>query len=194
MQQLQWYYRIGLFLLALVLVACGDDNADSEANIESINNDAPANASDTASNDTFSVPDNGDVVDYGLGNDTIAIDPQTVRVGEGTLLINVTMPEGYKFNDLAPFRGDFESDGVSVAVANEWLHYEELMPTMPLEVPVTFSEGQATVTADLHIYWCEAINETLCFVDNHVLTIPITVDTSTDASVADAVIALVPPE
>jgi hypothetical protein len=197
MQQVRWYYRVGLLVVALVLAACGDDKVDSESNRQP-DNEIPANFSDTSSSEVdgaFSVPSDDDTsFDFSLGNEIVAIEPQTVQAGDGTLLINITMPDGYKFNDLAPFRGDFESDADGVTFPDEWLHYEAVLPTMPLEIPVTFTEGQAMVTADLHIYWCEAVNETLCFVDNQVLTIPVTVDNAAEGSVANAVVALTPPE
>ena len=48
----------------------------------------------------------------------------------------------------APFQGNFASDTASVDVDEEVAHYQEVLPTMPLEIPVTFSAGQAMVTAE----------------------------------------------
>jgi len=121
------------------------------------------------------------------------IPPQTLGPGEGTLLLNVTMPYGYKFNDLAPFSAKISSTGRSVHIDDIWADYEQLEPEMPLEIPLQLSEGESIVTLDLSIYWCEAIKETLCFVDTRLINATISVDSGSTATTADVDVNLVPP-
>ena len=111
MQKVKWYYLAGLLLVfALILTACGDESSDSDSNPESniqpqSNEEVPVNFGDTSSDANFSaaVTDPIDIdsngLNFGLGTDVIEIEPQTVQAGDGTILVNVTMPEGYKFND-----------------------------------------------------------------------------------------------
>ena len=128
----------------------------------------------------------------GLGSEVIVVPPQTVAAGEGTIQINVTMPEGYKLNNLAPFTAIWPDDPV-VQVPEDSRDIRIIEPELPLEVPVTFVEGQTELTADLTIYWCEAINESLCFVDRVQFSIPVSVSAASDTHVVVLERNLVPP-
>ena len=80
-----------------------------------------------------------------------------------------------------------------MTITENFQDYREILPELPLQLPVTFNEGDTVFRTDLTIYWCEAINETLCFVEQVSIEIPVIV--SSDASVAELVLpyALVPP-
>ncbi|MEW6580643.1 MAG: thioredoxin-like domain-containing protein [Chloroflexota bacterium] len=118
--------------------------------------------------------------------------PQTVAAGPGTLRIHVTMPDGYKLNDLAPFTAIFPDNPVAQVPADS-RDIRILLPDLPVEVPVTFAVGQTDLALDLTVYWCEAVNETLCFVDRATLVVPLTVLPDGDAHEVTFERALVPP-
>lgn len=122
----------------------------------------------------------------------VEIPAQTVSAGEGTIRVNITMPEGYKFNDLAPFTAIWAENQL-VSIPDEWRELRTKEPVMPLEFPATFSEGQTDLSVDLAIYWCEAINETLCFVKQVELVVPMTVDAASDNHTVEMAYGLVPP-
>lgn len=124
----------------------------------------------------------------------LAVDAQTVKAGSGEISLNVTLPEGYKLNGLAPFSAEWSSDGEAVSFAEGDAVQSIIAPELPLVVPVTLAEGEATVTGDLTIYYCEAVNESLCFIDRVTVSIPVTVaeDAATTSLTAERVI--VPPE
>lgn len=122
----------------------------------------------------------------------VSIPAQTVGAGDGTIRVNITMPEGYKFNDLAPFTAIW-ADNPVVAIPDEWRELRTKEPVMPLEFPATFSEGQTELSVDLDIYWCEAVNETLCFVKQAELVVPLTVDAASDNHTVEMAYGLVPP-
>jgi thiol-disulfide isomerase/thioredoxin len=128
----------------------------------------------------------------GLGSEVIAVPPQTVAAGAGTIQINVTMPEGYKLNTLAPFTAIWPDDPV-VQIPEESRDLRIVAPDLPLEVPVTFVEGQTELTADLTIYWCEAVNESLCFVDRVQFSVPVSVSADSDTHVVVLERDLIPP-
>ena len=111
----------------------------------------------------------------------VFLSPETVGAGEGTILINVTMPDGYKLNDLAPFTVVWPDDAVAQIPA-ESREIRIVLPDMPLEVPVTFVEGQTELQLELTVYWCEGVNQTLCFVDRSTLVMPLTVVAENDNS------------
>ncbi|MEB2287150.1 MAG: redoxin domain-containing protein [Anaerolineae bacterium] len=124
--------------------------------------------------------------------DALLLAPQTVATGPGTLRISVTMPDGYKLNGQAPFTAIFPDDPVAQVPA-ESRDTRIILPELPLEVPVTFAPGQTDLALDLTVYWCEAINETLCFVDRATLIVPLTVLPAGDAHQATFERELVPP-
>lgn len=126
-----------------------------------------------------------------FGSDEIQLAAQTVAPGDGTLVVNVTMPFGYKLNAQAPFTAIWPDDAV-VSFA-DGLEYREITPELPIEFDVTFSEGQTSMTIDLTIYWCEAINETLCFVERGTVVMPVVVDASADGNIVELPYDLVPP-
>ena len=100
--------------------------------------------------------------------------PQVVGTGDGTLVISATMPEGYKLNDLAPFTAIWPDDPV-VQIPADQQDIRIVKPEFPIEVPVTFMLGQTELKLNLTVYWCEAVNETLCFVDRSEMIVPLTV-------------------
>lgn len=122
----------------------------------------------------------------------VEIPAQTVGVGEGAIRVNITMPEGYKFNDLAPFTAIW-ADNPLVSIPPESRELRTKEPVMPLEFPAMFSEGQTELSVDLAIYWCEAVNETLCFVKRAELVVPLTIDAASQNRTVEIAYGLVPP-
>lgn len=106
---------------------------------------------------------------------TIALEPQTVPAGTGTIQLAVEIPIGYKVNDLAPFSMVWNSDNEAVAIGEIDATASIVNPTFPLEIPVTFSEGETTLTADLVIYYCEAEAESLCLIEQVRIIVPVMV-------------------
>jgi thiol-disulfide isomerase/thioredoxin len=127
-----------------------------------------------------------------LGEDVILLPPQIVGVGEGKIVINVIMPEGYKYNNAAPFTAIWADNPVAQIPA-ESREVRIIHPEGPVEIPAAFVAGQGDVPLDLTIYWCEGVNETLCFVDRAKLVLPLTVLPDNDSHTATFDRTLVPP-
>ncbi len=119
---------------------------------------------------------NGQITVVG-GSRGVQIDlpAQTVAAGTGDIRLNVTLPEGYKLNENVPFTATWSSSGAAVSIAEADQTQNIPAPEMPLSVPVTLTEGSATVTGALTIYYCEAVKESLCFIDDVVINAPVTV-------------------
>ncbi len=117
---------------------------------------------------------------------------QTVGVGEGTLVINANIPEGYKLNDAAPFTAIWD-DNPLVQIPADSNPYREVKPHLPVEIPANFAEGQTELVLNLTVYWCEAVNQALCFVDRSVLVVPLTVSAESDNHSVQLERELVPP-
>ncbi|RPJ00319.1 MAG: hypothetical protein EHM39_05045, partial [Chloroflexi bacterium] len=128
----------------------------------------------------------------GEGDVVVTLPPETVQAGEGKLVIDVTMPEGYKLNDLAPFTAIWP-ENEAVQIPEESREIRIVLPDLPLEIPVTFVEGQTELQLELAVYWCEGVNQTLCFVDRAKLVMPLSVVPEFDNHVATFTRDLVPP-
>jgi hypothetical protein len=83
--------------------------------------------------------------------------------GNSQIVLNIALPEGYKQNDQAPFTLRFYNNTPVARVAASDNNLSLITPPMPVRMPVTLSEGEALVTLDAAIFYCEAVNETLCF-------------------------------
>ncbi len=102
----------------------------------------------------------------------IALPPQSVAAGDGHLIVNISVPSGFRLNDTAPFTLHvYPAKDVFTAPPD----FSAVQPTMPLSLPITLSAGQADLTADANVYYCDAVNEKLCYVAQLRLTIPLTV-------------------
>lgn len=142
----------------------------------------------------ISAPESGAPLVFGSPDvdDNVMLPAQTVGAGKGTIRVNITMPEGYKFNYLAPFTATWRENAL-VSIAPDWQEYRAVEPVMPLEFPAEFSAGQTELEGDFAIYWCEAVNETLCFVKRAHLIVPLTIDPASTNSVVEMAYGLVPP-
>lgn len=114
-----------------------------------------------------------------FSGDVTHIPLQEVGEGSGSLRLNLTLPEGYKWNTLAPFyTGVFPAD-TSVALPREPEQNIE-NPTFPLEIPLTFRPGTTSLVVDLVVYYCEAKSESVCLVKQIRFDVPVRVGGSSD--------------
>jgi DNA-binding beta-propeller fold protein YncE len=123
----------------------------------------------------------------------ITLDEQTVATGSGEIVLNVTLPEGYKLNPNIPFLAQWSSSDSAIQIAEADQQQSLAAPEMPLRIPVTLSEGSASLTGSLTIYYCESVQESLCFIDDVVITAPITVSTDGTVSAIQIERVIVPP-
>jgi len=93
----------------------------------------------------------------------VRLPPLVAARGNSQIVLNIALPEGYKQNDQAPFTLRFYNNTPVARVAAADNNLSLITPPMPVRMPVTLSEGEALVTLDAAIFYCEAVNETLCF-------------------------------
>ncbi|MBN1285608.1 MAG: redoxin domain-containing protein [Anaerolineae bacterium] len=134
------------------------------------------------------------VVAPAFTGDEITLEPQVAAPGDGEITLDVQFPEGYKLNDIAPFSAEWHVDGQVVQLAGEDLVQRIVEPAMPLTIPAVFAEGSTEIAVDLNIYYCEAINESLCFVDRVRIHIPVTVGGSGAGAALHVERVVTPPE
>lgn len=118
---------------------------------------------------------------YALEDPVVELPAQTVAPGQGELVFAIEMPEGYKLNELAPFTA-ITASNTALDVPAESQDYRQILPELPVRLPVNFVEGKDVISTDFTIYWCEGVNQTLCFVDRVTITVPITVESGAGSS------------
>jgi hypothetical protein len=99
---------------------------------------------------------------------------QTVGPGSGTLEIVFTTPEGFKFNGLGPFTLTWTAANTSVITALE-TSYTRTGPEFPIKFPVDLVAGETTIEITATAFYCEAVDNSLCLVQEVTLTVPIVV-------------------
>jgi DNA-binding beta-propeller fold protein YncE len=126
------------------------------------------------------------------GND-VMLDGVTVAEGEAGAALVLTLPEGYKVNTLTVSSVEWQVDGVVVQMSDDAARLPFIDLEAPLRVPVSLSAGEALLDVNLTLYYCEAVNESLCFVERVRFHQPVQV--SADAEAADIVLehTVVPP-
>lgn len=121
----------------------------------------------------------------------VALDEQTVAPGAGVVQLDVTLPAGYKLNDLAPFSMSWRSADAAVTFAAAASDQRIVHPDFPLSLPATFQPGETTLTADIVVYYCTAATEQLCLIEQVRLLLPVTV--RADAPAAPLTVAYTVP-
>lgn len=101
---------------------------------------------------------------------------QTIAPGAGLITLSFTLPEGYKYNQGAPFyvattTGDDKS--IKLTAAQTAQNFTE--PKFPYEIPVEAVGGQTTATVDAVIYFCNDEKDKVCLVDSVRINVPLEV-------------------
>ena len=123
----------------------------------------------------------------------IALPAQTVAAGAGEIVLNIMLPEGYKLNPLAPFTAEWTTSGEAVQIADADRVQRLTDPALPVRVPARFSTGDDLLHGELTIYYCEAAQQSLCFIDRVGVDVPVTVTAAGGASVIAIERTITPP-
>jgi thiol-disulfide isomerase/thioredoxin len=111
------------------------------------------------------------------------VDEQTIKSGDGTLTLTLSIPDGYKINPLTDSLIDIASSDEAVAQAT---NPQVTISEKSVAIPFTFASGSATITLDMSLFYCEAQTESVCLID--VVTIRVPVQVSDDAPGSDVMI------
>jgi hypothetical protein len=132
------------------------------------------------------------LLEFPDSDEPLVLPLQQVTPGSGVILVDAIMPFGYKLNNQAPFTVIWPEDPI-VSVQADQRNYQVLVPELPIEFVATFSEGETELTFEMVIYWCEAINEALCFVERRTVIMPVQVTLEVESFVLQVSYNLVPP-
>jgi DNA-binding beta-propeller fold protein YncE len=110
----------------------------------------------------------------------VTLPEQTVAAGEGEIVLEITLPEGYKLNNLAPFTSEWTASGEAIQISEDNQTQSIVEPELPVRVTVTLTEGSDVLHGELTIYYCEAVQANLCFIDQVGIDVPVTVSADGD--------------
>ncbi|MAU10114.1 MAG: hypothetical protein CL607_09855 [Anaerolineaceae bacterium] len=102
---------------------------------------------------------------------TIELDSQTIAAGDGELVMTLVLPEGYKINTLTSSVLEANSDSEAVTFTENAVAVEDTTVSMA----ANFAEGEATVSLELDVFYCEVENETVCLIERAAFELPVTV-------------------
>lgn len=94
--------------------------------------------------------------------------------------VQLTLPDGYKLNNLATSLAEWNIEAESISAE--------------VEIPVTLNAGEGRLYGLLTIYFCEAINESLCFVDEFSVGVLVRVGNDASESAITIEREVVPPQ
>lgn len=107
--------------------------------------------------------------------EVLRLDPVQAAPGAGKLTLESVLPEGYKMNDQAPFTLRVYNNTAILEAKAEDNNLRIVAPEAPVSMPISLKEGSAEITFDAAIFYCESVNESLCFPSNVRFVIPLTV-------------------
>ena len=107
---------------------------------------------------------------------------QRLAPGAGEIALHLSLPEGHRLNGLAPFSSEWSSRGEALVIAEAQQRQELPAPELPLRVPVNLQPGEDLLRGELMVYYCEAVRESLCFIERVTLEAPLEVTADADGA------------
>lgn len=98
-----------------------------------------------------------------------ALPEQAVSAGNGEIVFKLSLPDGFKLNDL------IESSALVSSKGTISVDERILIDSLEVHVPATLTEGSDTLTVDLTLYYCRTGDESLCFIESVVIDAPVSV-------------------
>ena len=121
----------------------------------------------------------------GVIDDEVVLLPQQVAPGPFEIVLELQVPEGYKFNVEGLFEFEWSSDDTALVRPQGSARYEARGPEMPVRLAATVEadSGTAVLSATAVVFYCPAVDETFCLIRDVNFTAPIEVDPDGASSV-----------
>ncbi len=113
----------------------------------------------------------------GVIDDEVMLLPQRVAPGPIEIVLELELPEDYKFNAEGQFTFDWSADDAAIGAIDS-AHYEARGPQMPVRLSAQAHAGtnSTVLTATATVFYCPAIDETFCLVRDVNFTAPVVID------------------
>lgn len=107
---------------------------------------------------------------------TVEAAKQSIAPGAGSITLSFVLPEGYKYNQGAPFYVAYKTaDDRIVKITAKETARNFTEPKFPLEIPIEAASGATTATIDAVIYFCNDDKDKVCLVDSVRVNVPLEV-------------------
>lgn len=103
----------------------------------------------------------------------IALPAQTVAPGAGELVLSFMLPPGHKVNPDAPSQVAWTVTGDAITLAEG--DQRVAITASEVRVPAALTAGTASLRADIDLYYCAEEAQTLCYIAQAALTVPVMV-------------------
>jgi hypothetical protein len=114
--------------------------------------------------------------------ETIMLPLQTIEPGEALLTVQLDLPDGYKLNALAPSVISLTSSEERIASFNNQGQQIFRNAKFPLTVPLQMHEGDTSLNISFVVYYCQSVQESLCFFKEVRLNVPVKVNKGTGSN------------
>jgi thiol-disulfide isomerase/thioredoxin len=106
----------------------------------------------------------------------VDVDKQTIAPGQGSISLSFALPQGYKYNQGAPFYVAYRtSDDNAVKITDKETTRNFTEPKFPFEIPLDAKKGESVATIEAVIYFCNDEKEKVCLVDSVRVNVPLEV-------------------
>ncbi len=113
--------------------------------------------------------------------EAVILPVQTVKAGQIDLIVRFVLPEGYKINAQAPSFARLDGFG------------NTSLTTLETRIPLIIQIGTSAITGEIDLFYCESVDESLCFIDTFRIEIPLTVSDSAEITEILAERSITPP-
>ncbi|MCY3893105.1 MAG: thioredoxin-like domain-containing protein [Acidimicrobiaceae bacterium] len=120
----------------------------------------------------------------GVIDDNVVLLPQRVAPGSVEIVLDLKLPEGYKFNTDGLFEFEWSAEG-DLLSPRDAARYEARGPGMPVRLTGTVGadSGTAVLTATAVVFYCPAVDETFCLIRDVNFIAPIEIDPAGGSSI-----------
>ncbi|MBN1120236.1 MAG: redoxin domain-containing protein [Anaerolineae bacterium] len=120
------------------------------------------------------------------------LEEQQVAAGEGEIVFRVSLPDGFKINDLVESEIRPSSTGGKVLI-DEADARVVIDDTREAHIPATFEAGDDTLYADMTLYYCRTGEEALCFLDTLTVEVLVSVIEGAEGDMLTVEHEIIPP-
>jgi thiol-disulfide isomerase/thioredoxin len=105
--------------------------------------------------------------------EVVNLPAQSIEPGDANLTLKLELPSGYKLNAQAPSALTVASPQKQIVSFGDGAEQTFRNPSFPVNIPIKVSEGEVMIKADFLIYYCESAKESLCYIKEARVSIPI---------------------
>lgn len=107
----------------------------------------------------------------------IQLEPQTVSTGDSDLILNFTLPEDYKINELTDSTVDIVTDDLVQLVNDDT---RVVISEENSVIPLNLSAGDSSLSLTIALFYCE--DDSYCLIDDVTIVVPLIIEDNADTS------------